>query len=254
MDARVQLTIEDKIARLTLCRPPLNIIDIATMKEMRAAVAQLSEEPQLRVLIVEAQPGSRAFSAGVDIEDHLEDKAADMLKNFHEFFYALQDLSLPTLAVVDGPALGGGCELAAFCDMIIASEEASFGQPEIKVGVFAPVATALLLQRLPRATAVELLLTGDTITAEEAHRIGLVNRVVPRDQLAEAVHDFTNRLTSLSAPVLRVARQAIRAAESRELRETLERLEQVYLEDLLPIPDSHEGLVAFLEKREPRWE
>src|SRR5208283_4113888 len=136
---------EGKVVSVVLNRPPLNVMNIAMMQEMNAAFAQLLHHPKAIVLLVKAE--GKAFSAGVDVADHTADKVGTMMKEFHRIFELMNQFTIPVVAVVDGAALGGGCELAVFCDMIIASERAKFAQPEIKVGVFPPIA-AVIFPRL----------------------------------------------------------------------------------------------------------
>ena len=249
----IKFQIDENVARLTLNRPPLNIINIPMMGEMYEAVQTLKNQPSVRVLIVEAAEGSKAFSAGVDVADHTADTVHDMIHGFHRVFRRLMELSIPTLAVVDGAALGGGCELVIFCDLIVASERAQFGQPEIKVGAFPPIAAVVLQRLIPHQQAMELLLTGEPITASEAHRIGLVNRVVPPEELSAATKALVDKLTALSGSILRHTRRAAWLGSAGTFDEALTRVENLYLDHLMQAPDAHEGLAAFLEKRPPQW-
>lgn len=250
----IKFQIDGHVARLTLNRPPLNIINITMMGEMYEAVQALKDQPSVRVLVIDAVEGSKAFSAGVDIADHTADTVHDMIHGFHRVFRLLMELSIPTLAVVDGAALGGGGELVIFCDMIIASGKAKFGQPEIKVGAFPPIAAVVLQRLVPHHQAMELLLTGDTISAAEAHRIGLINRVVPSEELSTATGELIDKLTSLSGSILRYTRRAAWLGANGPFDEALSRVENLYLADLMQAHDAHEGLDAFLEKRPPQWQ
>ena len=208
MAQTINFEINNAVARLTLNKPPLNIIDIAMMAEMGEAIQSLKDQPSVRVLVIDAVEGSKAFSAGVDVDDHTADTVHDMIYGFHRVFRLLAELNIPTLAVVNGAALGGGCELAIFCDMIVASERAKFGQPEIKVGVFPPIAAVMLPRLIPYHRALELLLTGESIKAQEAYQLGLVNRVVPPEDLSAAADDLIGKLTSLSGSILRYTRRS----------------------------------------------
>lgn len=250
----INFTVDGPVARLALNKPPLNIINIAMIAEMNNALETLAGQPSVRVLVIEAAVGSKAFSAGVDVADHTADKVRDMIYGFHRIFRQLHRLHIPTLAVVGGAALGGGCELAISCDMIVASERAKFGQPEIKVGVFPPVAAVILTRLIPRNYALELLLTGETITAAEAHRLGLVNRVVAPDALPAAAEALTGKLTQLSGSILRYTRQAASLGASGSFEKALNAVESFYLDDMMQAFDAHEGLAAFMEKRPPAWQ
>ena len=249
----IRLEKKDGVARLVLNKPPLNVLDIAMMGEIDAALESLSEEAAVKVLIFEAAEGSKAFSAGVDVSEHTADTVEEMIAVFHRIFRLLDALEVPTVALVGGAALGGGCELALFCDMIIASEKASFGQPEIQVGVFAPVAAVALPRIIGPKKAMELLLTGDRIRAADAERLGLVNRVVPPDELGTAADELVGKLSKLSAAVLRLTKRAVRVGSVGSFVDGLAAVEDVYLGPLMATEDAVEGLAAFMEKRAPVW-
>ena len=244
---------KEGVARLVLNKPPLNVLNIAMMREINTALESLGADTTTKVLVFEAAAGSRAFSAGVEIAEHTADKVDEMIEVFHRIFRLLDGLMIPTLAVVGGAALGGGCELALFCDMIVASEKASFGQPEIQVGVFPPVAAAALAGIIGPKKAMELLLTGDRIPAAEAERLGLVNKVVPVEELGAAADVLVGKLAKLSAPVLRLTKQAVRVGSAGSFADGLAAVEKVYLGQLMATADAQEGLAAFMEKRTPVW-
>jgi cyclohexa-1,5-dienecarbonyl-CoA hydratase len=157
------------------------------------------------------------------------------------------------VAAVQGPALGGGSELAAFCDLVIASERATFGQPEIKVGVFPPIAALHYPTRIGLARTLQLLLTGETLSAPAAERIGLVDRVVPAPELWQAVSAAVASLADKSAAILRLTKQAVRRAHGDRFDRSLSELEELYLRRLMQTEDAEEGLRAFIEKRPPLW-
>jgi len=241
------------IAWLTLNKPPLNVLDIAMMREINSALAGLADDPSLKLLVFDTAEGSKAFSAGVDVSEHTADKVEEIIEVFHRIFRLLDALEVPTLAVVGGAALGGGCELALACDLIIASDKASFGQPEIQVGVLAPVAAVLLPEVIGPKKALELLLTGDRIRAADAQRLGLVNRVVPPGEFSAAATELVDKLASLSGAVLRLTKRATRLAHKGSFADSLSAVEKLYLGPLMDTHDAHEGLAAFTEKRAPVW-
>ena len=179
------ISYEDKgdTLRIAINRPPYNVLDIATMEEMNTALDMAMENTTAKVLVI-AGNGEKTFSSGVDVVDHTPDKVVKMIDVFHGILKRLMQVSIPTVAAVNGAALGGGCELAIACDMVVASENAKLGQPEIKLGVFPPIAAILLPRQIPMTKVMELLLGGGIIDAQEAHRIGLVNRVFPKDSFA----------------------------------------------------------------------
>jgi cyclohexa-1,5-dienecarbonyl-CoA hydratase len=237
-------------ARLTFKRPPLNVLNIAMMREINLALDGL-DPATAKALVIAAE--GKAFSAGVDVAEHTADKVGEMIEVFHGIFRRLDRLDVPTLAIVQGAALGGGCEVALFCDFILASDKAKFGQPEIKVGVFPPIAAVMLPRLVPHKKALELLLTGETIDAGEAYRLGLVNKVVPPDQLQAAASEMIGKLTSLSGVALQMTKRAARLSGQGALGEALNQVESLYLSELMKTHDANEGLTAFLEKRPPVW-
>lgn len=243
--------IQESVARITLKQPPLNIIDIPMIEEMHSALARVHAAGDLKVLVIDHL--GKAFSAGVSIKDHTADKVEEMISKFHGVFRVLNSLAIPSLALVDGMALGGGCELAVFCDMVIASDRATFGQPEIKVGVFPPVAAVLFPHLIGRNRALELLLTGDVIEAAEAKAIGLINTVFPSQSFREKADEFIGKLTSLSGEVLRLTKRAVDRSLYMSVNEGIPAVEQLYLGELMKTEDAREGLNAFLEKRKPIW-
>jgi cyclohexa-1,5-dienecarbonyl-CoA hydratase len=239
------------VLRITLARPPLNILTIEMMEEMNEALAGLAGRPDLRAVVLAAD--GKAFSAGVAVEDHLGDRVKPMLDSFHRIFRHLHFLDCPTVAVVQGPALGGGAELATFCDLVIASEAATLGQPEIKVGVFPPIAALSYPRRVGEARTLQLLLSGDVIPAREAERIGLVDQVTPAAELEDAVARALAKFTDKSLVVLRLTKQAVREGRGRDFEVALPALEDLYCLELMRTEDAEEGLRAFVEKRPPVW-
>src|SRR5512145_1132618 len=188
---------EQDVVRITLARPPLNILTVEMLHELGEVLELAAARPALKALVLAAD--GKAFCAGVAVEDHLGERARPMLEAFHRIFRQLRSLECATLAAVQGAALGGGAELAAFCDVVVATESATFGQPEIKVGVFPPIAALRYPARIGQARTLRLLLSGDVIGAAEAERIGLVDRVVPADRLDAAVESELARFRALSA-------------------------------------------------------
>jgi len=250
-DRFIRSQVDGGVARITLARPPLNILTIEMMKELNGVLALLPARSDLRAVVFAAE--GKAFSAGVAVEDHQGDRVKPMLQAFHQIFRHLHSLGCPTVAAVQGTALGGGAELATFCDVVIASENATLGQPEIKVGVFPPIAAFWYPRRVGEARALQLLLSGEVISAREAERIGLVDRVVPPEELEQAVAAALARFTDKSAVVLRLTKRAVREAGGRDFEAALNALEALYHSELMQTEDAGEGLRAFIEKRPPVW-
>jgi cyclohexa-1,5-dienecarbonyl-CoA hydratase len=249
----IRFGIENRVARITLARPPLNVINIPMMREMADALRECREQREVVAIVFDAAEETRAFSAGVAVEDHEEKVVYQMLENFHSIFRLLGQISKPTLALVNGPALGGGCELVAGCDIVLATERARFGQPEIKLGGFPPVASVRLPRIIGEKRALEMILTGELIDEQEAWRIGLVNHVVPAAELEAKAQEILGRLRELSASVLQVTRQAVELGRGSAFIKALDEAQNFYLEELLRVNDAREGVRAFTEKRKPLW-
>jgi cyclohexa-1,5-dienecarbonyl-CoA hydratase len=244
--------VKDRVGKITINRPPANVIDIETLHEMIAAIEEVKKSKEIKVLILSGA-GEKAFSTGVSVPEHLPDKVDEAIPTFGNLFRTMLSLEQPTIAVVKGYCLGGGCEVACFCDMVIAAEGAQFGQPEIKLAVYPPLAIPAFPRIMGQKKAFEFLLTGDTIDAKEAQRVGLVNMVVPEAELEEAVDKFVAKLTVHSLVALKASKRALYAGYDLPLAEALKISEDIYLNVIAKSKDGVEGLRAFLEKRKPVW-
>jgi len=242
---------DDLQCEIVLNRPPLNILNIEMMKELNSVFKSVKKNENLRLLSISAE--GKVFSAGADVAEHTEEKVEEMMDEFLRMFELLNEIKCPTLAVVKGSALGGGCELALFCDMVVASEKAKFGQPEIMVGVYPPVSVVIFPYLIGRNRSIELLIQGKSVKADEADRIGLINKAVPEDQFDEYVQDFKDQILDKSPVVLGITKKIIDKALYLKVEEGLEKAKKVYLEKLMKTKDANEGLEAFLEKRKPEW-
>ena len=247
----IQTELKDGVAYLTLNRAPLNVFNIEMMEEINAYFEGLMKEKSLKLIIIQSM--GKAFSAGVDVGEHLGDLVYKMIEVFHKMFRLMDRLKVPSIAIVNGAALGGGCELALYCDMVIATEKSKFGQPEIQVGVFPPIAALIFPRTIGRKKAMELILSGETISAQEALGLGLVNKVVPEASLAQEVNGFIEKFTKLSGIVLKLAKEATLAGLNDDMDQGLKAIEKIYLDRLMKTDDAVEGLKAFLEKRKPTW-
>jgi len=244
-------SLEGAVLWVTLDSPPGNILDGEMIRSLCQAVKRASHVPDLRLLAF-VGAGSH-FSYGASVEEHRPGQVAAMLHTFHALLRDLMDSDVPAAALVRGRCLGGGLELAAFCDRVVVEEGASLGQPEIKLGVLAPVGSLVLPWRCG-ARASELLLTGRTVDAGEASALGLADEVVPPGRGEAVIEAWAARhLVPLSPSSLRLARRAARWTLHRLLRDELEQLEILYLEDLMATHDAVEGIEAFLAKRPPAW-
>ena len=249
----IKFTIEDRVARVTFARPPVNIFNIAMMREINDALNQCAQQRELVAIVFDANADCRAFSAGVAVEEHVEETIFQMLDSFHGIFRNLELIARPTIAVVDGAALGGGCELVAACDIVIASDRSRFGQPEIKLGVFPPVAAVLLPHVIGDKRARELMLTGELMEPAEAASLGLVNYLLPTGELEQKTTEILSRLRQLSSAALGLAKEAIDLGQGRSLDASLKVVENLYLNELMKTHDATEGIKAFIEKRKPEW-
>jgi len=246
----VRVRTEGRIARIVLERPPLNVMNIAMMREINAVIEELG--PEMDFLVFQGA-GEKGFSAGAEVTDHTPERVEDMLRAFHGIFREIWSSRFITIAAVHGYCLGGGCELATFCDFVIATESAKFGQPEIKLGCFPPMAMVTFPRLIGMRAAVDLILSGRTISAREAQRLGLISRVVADGELENAVAALLEDLGALSPAVLGMARQTLWNAAGFDLESSLETVETFYLRDLMKTNDAQEGIRAFLEKRAPVW-
>jgi cyclohexa-1,5-dienecarbonyl-CoA hydratase len=241
-----------KTAKITLNTPPSNWLTILMMKEINEVILEVKKDSTIQLLIFD-HAGEKAFCDGVDVADHTPDKVGEMIEVFHRMFRLMAELDATTVAVVNGRSLGGGCELMAFCDIVIASEKSRIGQPEIAVGVFPPVAAAWFPKIIGLKKTYELLLTGKVINAKEAEAIGLVNVVLPAENFKEGVDKFLADFLGKSRPVAMWTRRAIKAGLNVDFLEALKASEMIYLHDCMKTEDANEGIAAFMEKRKAVW-
>jgi cyclohexa-1,5-dienecarbonyl-CoA hydratase len=230
--------------------PVSNILDDDKIAALTAMFERARREPSLKAILIEGEGAN--FSFGSSVQEHLPDRCAAMLSSFHGMFHAMLDASIVTLAAVRGQCLGGGLELAAFCQRVFAAEDARLGQPEIALGVFAPVASFILNERMGRGGADDLLLSGRSIAARDALQAGLVDEISP-DPAGAALLYARTHLLPRSASSLRRAVRAARLGFAERFRCQIVQLESMYLDDLMHSTDASEGLQAFLEKRPPAW-
>lgn len=247
----IELARAGGVATLTLRRPPLNVLHLPMMAELNGALESVVADAHTAAIVLRAE--GKAFCAGVDVADHTAERVGEMIGRFHSIFRKLAATDALTIAVVHGAALGGGCELACFCDVVLASERAKFGQPEVQVGVFPPVAASILPLKIGLGRAAELNALGAVVDAGEALRIGLASHVWPADQFDDRVGEYLGQLARLSRPVVRMAKRATWLAARGAILAHLDAAERLYLGELMTLADAHEGIAAFLEKRPPGW-
>jgi cyclohexa-1,5-dienecarbonyl-CoA hydratase len=247
----IEITVTGGIAVITLDRPPLNVLHTPMMVELNGALADVTADDDIVAVVFRSD--GKAFCAGVDVGDHTAEKVGAMIELFHGIFRTLASTDALTISAVNGAALGGGCELACFCDIVLATDKAKFGQPEVQVGVFPPVAACTLPLQVGPRHAIELTALGQTIDAAEAHRIGLVSHVYTAIDFDHRVEQYLQHIRTLSRPVVRLAKKATTLATRGQILAHLEKAERLYLDELMSLSDAHEGVAAFLQKRAPAW-
>jgi len=242
---------DGRLLRLRLARPKANIIDAAMIAALEAALLAARDDAGLLGVLLDHE--GPHFSFGASVEEHLPGECAAMLRGLHRLVETMVAFPVPILVAVRGQCLGGGLEVAAAGNLLFAAPDASLGQPEIKLAVFAPAASCLLPERIGQAQAEDLLYSGRSISGEEAGRIGLAN-VVDADPAAAAEAYFNKHLAGVSASSLRFAVQAARAEVAARITAKLATVEELYLNGLMATHDAVEGLRAFIEKRPANWE
>jgi len=242
---------DGSLLRLRLSRPKANIVDAAMISALREALGAHLPRTSLKAVLLDSE--GPHFSFGASVEEHLPESCAGMLRDLHALILQMLGSPVPILSAVRGQCLGGGLEIVSAGHLIFAAPDAKLGQPEIRLAVFAPAASCLLPERIGQGRADDLLFSGRSIGAEEAHRIGLVN-VLAEDPEKAAISYFDEHLAPLSASSLRFAVRAARAGFFERVSEKLAAVEKLYLEELMSTHDAVEGLNAFIAKRPPKWE
>jgi cyclohexa-1,5-dienecarbonyl-CoA hydratase len=247
----IKLVIDGSVARLTLNRPDHNLLNEEMLREMSDAISYAGDHREIKLVVLDS--ACKVFCGGIDVGEYTSQRVFQMLDVFHSVFTGILETSKPVLCVVNGPAIGGGAELAAFGDLVIATPRARFAQPEITLGVFPPLATTILPFLVGPKVALELVLLGEPVTAEKALELGIINRLVPEAQLEATVNDMIARVTSHSGPVLSMAKKAILAGMGLSLRDGLKNSMNIFLNELYSLEDSQEGVRALVERRKPNW-
>jgi len=245
------LEFDGALLRLRLARPKANIVDAQMIAALHGALVAYGAQTKLRGVLLDAEGPN--FSFGASVEEHLPENCAAMLASLHALIVAMIEFPVPILVAVRGQCLGGGLEVALAGGLIFAAPDAQFGQPEMKLGVFAPAASVLLPYRVNQPAAEDLLFSGRSIGADVAHATGLVHTVFDDPETAVFAY-FNQHLAGKSAAALACAVAAARAPMMRDVRQRLAEVERIYLDRLMNTRDANEGLTAFLAKRKPAWE
>lgn len=247
----VKLRIDGSVARMTLSRPEHNLLNEAMLRELADGISFVGDSAEVKLVVLDS--ACKVFCGGIDIGEYTSQRVFQMLDAFHAAFSGMLEVAKPVLCVVNGPAIGGGAELAAFGDLVVATPKARFAQPEISIGVFPPLASTILPFLVGPKRALEIVLTGEPITAERALELGLINRLVPEAKLEQSVNELVERITAHSGPVLTMAKKAILGGMGLSLRDGLKHSMNIFLNELYRLEDSQEGLRALVEKRKPNW-
>jgi cyclohexa-1,5-dienecarbonyl-CoA hydratase len=248
----IDVSPERQVATLTLQRPPDNVMSLEMMEEINSALLGLRDIAGLTVLLV--QGSGTTFSAGIDLAEHSRDRVARLIQVFHRIFETIRLLNVVSVAAVNGPAIGGGFALALGCNLVVAKRSATFSLPEVRLGLFPPVPCVILPRAAPRRKAMEWILLGEEIPADELASFGLVNRVFDDAEFGPGLERFVASLTANSGPVLQLARRAQTEYYYATYEEALYKVENLYLRDLMALRDAREGVQAHLAGREVRWE
>lgn len=247
----VRYRIDGEVARLTLDRPEHNLLNERMLNELAAGINSLEGKGGVKLIVLDS--AAKAFCGGIEIGEYTARRVFQLLDAFHGAFTAMMDTAKPLMVIVNGPAFGGGAELAALADLVVATPKARFAQPEIKLGAFPPLSAVILPYILGPKLALELVLTGETMTAERARDVGLVNWLVAEKDLEKTVNEIIAKVTSQSGPVLTMAKKAILGSMGLPLRDGVRNSLKVFLNELSDLEDSQEGLRALVEKRAPKW-
>ena len=247
----IRYRVEGPVARMTLDRPEHNLMHEPMLRELAVGIELLGENEAVKLVVLDS--ACKVFCGGFDISEYTADRVFQTLDAFHSAFNAMLDVGKPVIVVVNGPAIGGGSELVMFGDIVVATPKTRFAQPEITIGVFPPLASTIFPYIVGPKLALEIVLTGEAITAERAKELGLVNRLVPEAQLEKTVNDLIAEITAQSGAVLTMAKRAILGGLGLSLRDGLRHSMNIFLNELYRLEDSQEGLRALVERRKPQW-
>ena len=249
--SRVEAHVAAPVARITLHNPPLNVIDLAMTQELQRILSEIELRPDISTIVLEG--AGSVFSAGVDIKAHLPEQIREMLSSFHAVIRAIIASRKITIAAVRGTCLGGGAELALVCDMVYTARDATWGFPEIKLACYPPVAAVALAALVGQKRASELIFIGRQFSGDEAVAIGLANRSARDEELESVIESVLAQLGQLSPTALLHAKKAMYAWDAIHFDKGLARAEKIYLDELVSTADAREGIIAFLDKRPPKW-
>lgn len=251
---KLTYTHNNTVANILLDDGKGNVLDNVMMTEMLELFAEFKTNKNIKLITFQGE--GKHFSFGASVPEHTKELSETMIKTFHQLFFEIMDLGIPTMAKISGQCLGGGMELAIMCNLLFADKSTKMGQPEIVLGVFPPPASVILPEKIGLARAEELLISGRTMGVEEAHQIGLVNQVLEDKEALNATADewIAKNIVPKSASSLKYGVKAARVKFNHILSNFLPQLEHIYVKQLMETKDANEGINAFLEKRQPVWE
>ena len=241
----------DQVARIVLNRPKHNVLNISMMNELNQELASLASDENLKCLVIAGQ--GKNFCAGVEVGDHRPEMVDEMITVFNRIFELIDTIDIPVIAAVQGACLGGGMELAIACDMVIASETAFFGQPEIKLGFFPPYAALRLPELVGTARAIEICTTGQSYSAPQAQTMGLISKTAPLEQLEEEVEKAVKEICMASPLIIRLNKRAVKRHLGIGFCQAMDLVTDYFLKTMMKTQDTLEGMASFEEKRRPEW-
>ncbi len=247
----LRLEIQPPVATIFFDRRPDNLLNIDMMEEVNNALLMIRRSRSIGVLVLRG--ADRVFSKGIDLSEHTRERIQRLLQVYARIFETIRLMDVIAVAAVEGEALGGGFELCLGCNLIVASEDATFALPEIERGVIPPIACIVLPRVVPRRRAMEWILTGNRIDVQQLYHDGLLNRIFPSGRFEEGLEAFLGELTAKSAPILQLAKRAQYEAYYSTYEEALYKVQNLYLRDLVELEDVQEGVRAYLEGRDAEW-
>jgi cyclohexa-1,5-dienecarbonyl-CoA hydratase len=239
------------VARITLARPKHNVMNLDMMKELITLLEELGSDGELKCVVILGE--GKSWCAGVEVADHKPHLAPEMIAVFDRMLQLIEVLDVPSIAAVQGACVGGGMELAIACDSVVASSNAMFGQPEIKLGFFPPYAVLRLPELVGPAKTIEICTTGRLYSAREALEMGFVSKVVDPEDLSKTVDGLVENICACSPLIIRMNKRAVKMTKGCEFREAAKKANDYFLNSLMKTEDTLEGIASFEQKRKPVW-
>lgn len=247
----IKVNKEKQVARITLDRPKHNVLDIEMMKEFNLELEKIAGDDDLKCVVITGK--GRSFCAGVEVSDHTPEKVDEMVFVFNRIFELINLIDIPVIAAVNGACLGGGLEVAIAADIVIASEKAILGQPEVKLGFFPPYAAIRLPELVGTAKAIEICTTGKSYSAVDAEAMGFVSKAVAVDKFEETVESYIKEISHASPLILKLNKRAVKRHIGTSFHQAVQLSSDYFLNTMMKTEDTLEGIKSFEEKRRPDW-